>query len=131
MDFCGKCTSDRAWLQQNRHKADRKLRHAQLAVAEICGRARNSYSKGVLKKDFKDGLLEMEETAADVELDARAGPSGAALKDLPYHCAFIPCGEQLLCFDFWQTLCLAEQFDMLPTNLPLPVQLNSAAVSAR
>jgi len=41
-----------------------------LVVSDICGRARNSYSKGVLKKDFKDGLLEMEETAADVELDA-------------------------------------------------------------
>ena len=40
-------------------------------VSDICGRARNSYSKGVLKKDFKDGLLEMEETAADVDLDAR------------------------------------------------------------
>lgn len=39
-------------------------------VSDVCGRARNSYSKGVLKKDFKDGLLEMEETAADVELDA-------------------------------------------------------------
>lgn len=52
------------------NKALRKLTQVQLAVTEICGRARNSYSKGVLKKDFKDGLLEMEETAADVELDA-------------------------------------------------------------
>ena len=88
-ELSGKFPGAQALLQQTHHmccreaeaqrdKADRKLRHAQLAVAEICGRARNSYSKGVLKKDFKDGLLEMEETAADVELDARAGPSGAA-----------------------------------------------------
>lgn len=55
-------------------KVDRKLKQAQLAVSDICGRARNSYSKGVLKKDFKDGLLEMEETAADVELDAGGEP---------------------------------------------------------
>lgn len=55
-------------------KVDRKLKQAQLAVSDICGRARNSYSKGVLKKDFKDGLLEMEETAADVELDAGGKP---------------------------------------------------------
>ena len=72
--MCPQCRDAEA----QRDKADRKLRHAQLAVAEICGRARNSYSKGVLKKDFKDGLLEMEETAADVELDARAASSGAA-----------------------------------------------------
>ena len=51
-------------------KVKRKLLHVQLAVTDICGRARNSYSKGVLRKDFRDGLLEMEETAADVELDA-------------------------------------------------------------
>ena len=57
-----------AETQSNR--ALRKLTQVQLAVTEICARARNSYSKGVLRKDFKDGLLEMEETAADVELDA-------------------------------------------------------------
>lgn len=55
-------------------RALRKLTQVQLSVTEICGRARNSYSKGVLKKDFKDGLLEMEETAADVELDAEGKP---------------------------------------------------------
>ena len=78
--------------EAQRDKADRKLRHAQMAVSEICGRARNSYSKGVLKKDFKDGLLEMEETAADVELDARAGPSGIGhclMCELP--CCSRPC----------------------------------------
>lgn len=58
------------------NKALRKLTQVQLAVTEICGRARNAYSKGVLKKDFKDGLLEMKETAADVELDA-GGIAGA------------------------------------------------------
>lgn len=56
------------------NKALRKLTQVQLAVTEICGRARNSYSKGVLKKDFRDGLLEMEETAADVEHDAGGEP---------------------------------------------------------
>ncbi len=61
---------------------ERKLKHVQLAVTEICGRARNSYSKGVLKKDFKDGLLEMEETAADVQLDA----GGTSTKSYPQSC---------------------------------------------
>lgn len=56
------------------NKVLRKLTQVQLAVTEICGRARNSYSKGVLKKDFRDGLLEMEETAADVERDAGGEP---------------------------------------------------------
>lgn len=56
--------------QAHADKLERKLKNVQLVVSEICGRARNSYSKGVLKKDFKDGLLEMEETAADVEFDA-------------------------------------------------------------
>lgn len=56
--------------QAQADKLERKLKNVQLVVSEICGRARNSYSKGVLKKDFKDGLLEMEETAADVEFDA-------------------------------------------------------------
>lgn len=57
--------------QAQADKLERQLKKVQLVVSDICGRARNSYSKGVLKKDFKDGLLEMEETAADVDLDAR------------------------------------------------------------
>ncbi|KAL0055055.1 hypothetical protein WJX82_006331 [Trebouxia sp. C0006] len=67
--------------REARAQADKlkwQLAKVQLVVSDVCGRARNSYSKGVLKKDFKDGLLEMEETAADVELDAggdAAGPS--------------------------------------------------------
>ena len=40
-------------------------------VKDICACARNAYSKRSLKKDFRDGLAEMEETAAFVELDAR------------------------------------------------------------
>lgn len=56
--------------QAQADKLERQLKKVQLVVSDICGRARNSYSKGVLKKDFKDGLLEMEETAADVDLDA-------------------------------------------------------------
>ena len=68
---CSVCCRD-AEIQSDR--ALRKLTQVQLAVTEICGRARNSYSKGVLRKDFKDGLLEMEETAADVELDAEGNP---------------------------------------------------------
>ena len=40
-------------------------------VTDICARARIAYSKRSLKKDFKDGLTEMEETAAFVEMDAR------------------------------------------------------------
>lgn len=63
------------------NKALRKLTQVQLAVTEICGRARNAYSKGVLKKDFKDGLLEMKETAADVELDA--GGKFACCRSVP------------------------------------------------
>ena len=69
--LCSICCRD-AEIQSDR--ALRKLTQVQLAVTEICGRARNSYSKSVLKKDFKDGLLEMEETAADVELDAEGNP---------------------------------------------------------
>lgn len=68
---CSVCCRE-AEIQSDR--ALRKLTQVQLAVTEICGRARNSYSKGVLKKDFKDGLLEMEETAADVEMDAEGNP---------------------------------------------------------
>lgn len=68
---CSVCCRD---AEVHSDRALRKLTQVQLAVTEICGRARNSYSKGVLKKDFKDGLLEMEETAADVELDAEGNP---------------------------------------------------------
>ncbi|DBA74384.1 TPA: hypothetical protein ACH3X1_011148 [Trebouxia sp. C0004] len=59
-------------------KLERQLKKVQLVVSDICGRARNSYSKGVLKKDFKDGLLEMEETAANVDLDAGGDAAGSA-----------------------------------------------------
>ncbi|KAA6425538.1 MAG: hypothetical protein FRX49_04435 [Trebouxia sp. A1-2] len=83
--------------QAQADKLERQLKKVQLVVSDICGRARNSYSKGVLKKDFKDGLLEMEETAADVDLDARgdaAGPSSqqqrqpskVAEQELPVFC---------------------------------------------
>lgn len=37
----------------------------------------------MLKKDFKDGLLEMEETAADVELDAEGKPPPSASTSMP------------------------------------------------
>ena len=70
MTYVGGCRD----AETQRNKALRKLTQVQLAVTEICGRARNSYSKGVLKKDFRDGLLEMEETAADVEHDAGGEP---------------------------------------------------------
>ena len=68
------------------NKALRKLTQVQLAVTEICGRARNSYSKGVLKKDFRDGLLEMEETVADVEADAGGKLSAAYVPAKQEHC---------------------------------------------
>lgn len=60
----------RSEAQALQDKAERKLGQAQLVVRDICARARNAYSKRSLKKDFKDGLTEMEETAAFVELDA-------------------------------------------------------------
>ena len=61
----------RSDAQVQHDRAKRKLAQAQLIVTDICGQARNAYSKRSLKKDFQDGLAEMEETAAYVELDAR------------------------------------------------------------
>lgn len=93
-------------------RALRKLTQVQLAVTEICGRARNSYSKGVLKKDFKDGLLEMEETAADVELDAEGESLSPALSSaLPNVSSKPVCCLAVVTSLIW--LALHAQFSML------------------
>lgn len=84
------CVSGCRDAETQSNRALRKLTQVQLAVTEICGRARNSYSKGVLKKDFRDGLLEMEETAADVEHDAGGEPSAVYMPAKQgFGCCFI------------------------------------------
>ena len=49
----------------------------------------------MLKKDFKDGLLEMEETAADVELDAGGKPPPSASTFMPSRISKHSCCSQV------------------------------------